>query len=57
MRTAVPASGTAISSNARLVSGMAVAHPQDRPKDPYGGTNTIHSGGDHVSYLLIPVIP
>jgi predicted acyl esterase len=32
-------------------------HPEDRPKDVYGGSSTIHTGGDHPSYLLIPVIP
>lgn len=32
-------------------------HPDDRPKDLYGGENTIHTGGEHLSYLLIPVIP
>ena len=32
-------------------------HPEDRPKDVYGGSNAIHTGGEHPSYLLIPVIP
>jgi predicted acyl esterase len=32
-------------------------HPEDRPKGIYGGDNTIHTGGEQRSYLLIPVIP
>jgi len=32
-------------------------HPEDRPEEVYGGDNTIHTGGKHPSYLLIPVIP
>jgi predicted acyl esterase len=32
-------------------------HPEDRPKDIYGGDNTIHTGGEQLSYLLIPVVP
>ncbi len=31
--------------------------PVDRPKSRFGGTNTVHSGGDTQSYLLLPVIP
>jgi putative CocE/NonD family hydrolase len=29
----------------------------DRPAERYGGTVTIHTGGDHPSSLLLPVIP
>ncbi len=29
----------------------------DRPEAVFGGTNTIHTGGRHDSYLLVPVIP
>jgi hypothetical protein len=32
-------------------------HPEDRPKDVYGGENAIHAGGEHPSCLLIPAIP
>ena len=32
-------------------------HPQDRPKDVFGGTTTLHTGGEHQSYLLLPIIP
>jgi hypothetical protein len=32
-------------------------HPQDRPDDVFGGTNTVHTGGARPSYLLLPVIP
>lgn len=31
--------------------------PQDRPEDVAGGLNTIHTGGEHASYLLMPLIP
>lgn len=31
--------------------------PADRPKELYGGEVTIHTGGEHSSYLLLPVIP
>ncbi|MBO0820560.1 MAG: CocE/NonD family hydrolase, partial [Nocardiopsaceae bacterium] len=32
-------------------------HRTDRPASRYGGTVTIHTGGEHPSYLLLPVIP
>ncbi len=31
--------------------------PRDRPPASFAGTNTIHAGGKHNSYLLLPVIP
>jgi len=31
--------------------------PEDRPPDVFGGTTTIHGGGDHPSHLLLPIIP
>lgn len=31
--------------------------PQDRPAEVFDGTVTIHSGGNHPSHLLLPVIP
>ena len=31
--------------------------PLDRPEEEFGGTNTIHTGGQHLSYLLMPLIP
>jgi hypothetical protein len=30
--------------------------PLDRPADVYGGTVTLHTGPEHASYLLLPVI-
>ena len=33
------------------------SHPEDRPEEIFGGDNAIYTGGDHPSYLLIPVIP
>jgi predicted acyl esterase len=32
-------------------------HPLDRPEAEFGGTNSIFTGGDHASYLLMPLIP
>jgi len=31
--------------------------PDDRPAAVYGGRTTIHTGGPHASYLVLPVIP
>ena len=31
--------------------------PRDRPPEIFGGTNRIHTGGTHPSYLLMPLIP
>ena len=31
--------------------------PEDRPAEIFGARNTIHTGGAHMSYLLLPVIP
>jgi hypothetical protein len=38
--------------------GPAFQHddPQDRPPEVFGGTNTIHTGGDTPSSLLLPEI-
>jgi len=33
------------------------ADPVDRPAEVFGGTVTIHAGGRHQSYLLVPIIP
>ena len=39
-------------------SGLVLHNdPQDRPPEVFGATNTIHTGGPHSSYLLVPVIP
>lgn len=44
--------------NVRTGSGFFLHnHPEDRPKDVYGGSNAIHTGGPHPSFLLVPVIP
>ena len=32
-------------------------HPQDRPKEIFGGTNTLHFAPDRMPYVLLPVIP
>ena len=32
-------------------------HPEDRPREEFGGTNTVHTGSDHESFLLLPMIP
>jgi len=31
--------------------------PRDRPPEIFGGTNTLHFGGDAMPYLLLPIIP
>ena len=31
--------------------------PADRPAEVFGGLNTIHTGGDRASHLLMPLIP
>jgi predicted acyl esterase len=31
--------------------------PRDRPAELFAGTTTVHTGGDHPSSLLLPVIP
>lgn len=32
-------------------------HPSDRPAEEFGGTTTIHTGGEHASCLIMPLIP
>ena len=32
-------------------------NPKDRTPHRFGGQTTIHTGGEHASYLLVPVIP
>ncbi|KIW11752.1 hypothetical protein PV08_09024 [Exophiala spinifera] len=32
-------------------------HPVDRPTDKFGGKTTIHTGGEHDSHLLLPLVP
>jgi putative CocE/NonD family hydrolase len=32
-------------------------NPTDRPAEVFDGTNTLHTGGGHESFLLLPVIP
>jgi uncharacterized protein len=31
--------------------------PSDRPVELFGGRTTVHTGGEHASFLLLPVIP
>src|SRR5215471_13943885 len=31
--------------------------PTDRPSELFAGTNSIHTGGPHQSYLLLPMLP
>jgi predicted acyl esterase len=31
--------------------------PIDRPPELFAGTNTLHTGGPHVSYLPLPMLP
>ncbi len=32
-------------------------HPLDRTRDEFGGSNSVLTGGQHASYLLMPLIP
>lgn len=41
----------------RGTGGMTHNDPANRPADLYGGRVTLHSGGAHESYLLLPIIP
>jgi uncharacterized protein len=41
----------------RGTGGMTHADPDDRPRDVFGGQVTLHVGGAHGSYLLLPIIP
>jgi hypothetical protein len=31
--------------------------PADRPPERFAGTNTLHTGGERQSYLLLPMLP
>ena len=41
----------------RGTGGMTHADPDDRPRLVFGGRVTLHAGGGHESYLLVPIIP
>jgi uncharacterized protein len=41
----------------RGTGGMTHDDPDDRPKEMFGGTVTLHAGGGRESYLLLPIIP
>ncbi|MDB5866302.1 MAG: peptidase [Betaproteobacteria bacterium] len=41
----------------RGTGGMTHNDPDNRPADLFGGRVTLHAGGPHDSYLLLPVIP
>jgi hypothetical protein len=41
----------------RGTGGMTHNDPDNRPKDVFGGKVTLHAGGSHGSYLLLPIIP
>jgi len=32
-------------------------HPEDRPPEEFGGANTVYTGGERASHLLMPLIP
>jgi hypothetical protein len=36
---------------------MTHADPDNRPADVYNGKVTLHAGGGHDAYLLLPIIP
>jgi predicted acyl esterase len=41
----------------RGTGGMTHADPDNRPADIYGGKVTLHAGGVHEAYLLLPIVP
>jgi hypothetical protein len=41
----------------RGTGGMTHDDPDNRPKDVFGGTVTLHAGGGRNAYLLLPIIP
>ncbi|HEY7362902.1 MAG TPA: CocE/NonD family hydrolase, partial [Methylomirabilota bacterium] len=41
----------------RGTGGMTHDDPDNRPKDIFGGTVTLHAGGGRDAYLLLPIIP
>jgi predicted acyl esterase len=41
----------------RGTGGMTHEDPEDRPRDVFGGTVTLYTGGGKDSYLLLPIIP
>lgn len=41
----------------RGTGGMTHDDPDNRPKDVFGGTVTLHAGGGRDAYLLLPIIP
>jgi predicted acyl esterase len=41
----------------RGVGPFQHADPDDRPAEVFGGRVTLHSGGEHHSYLVLPVVP
>ena len=36
---------------------MTHSDPDSRPPGVYGGKVTLHAGGEHGAYLLLPIIP
>jgi predicted acyl esterase len=41
----------------RGTGGMTHDDPDNRPKDIFGGTVTLHAGGGRDAYLVLPIIP
>ncbi|MDQ4059330.1 MAG: CocE/NonD family hydrolase [Actinomycetota bacterium] len=41
----------------RGTGGMTHSDPDDRPEDVFGGIVTLHTGPEHPSHLLLPIIP
>ncbi len=41
----------------RGTGGMTHNDPENRPPQVFGGKVTLHAGGPHDSYLLVPIIP
>jgi hypothetical protein len=32
-------------------------HPEDRSEEVFAGVNSLHFGGEHKNYVVLPVIP
>ena len=58
MRTSRPARALSNFKNELLGCGPFLHDdPRDRPPDVFGGTATLHFGGEYAASLLVPVIP
>ena len=55
-----PGPGTVLPPHTREIRGCGPFfhdEPRDRPKEVFGGKNTLHFAADQSNYILLPVIP